>query len=354
METALAAVTCCGVGVAAFSKWKAGLVACATLAFLARPEGVLFLLALPLLPELRKPRYLVAALAGIVVVTVLRLALFGVPLPNTYYAKSGGTWRHFELGAAYCLQIVRDFPITLAAPLVLLSRSLRHEARYLLVVAAVWLVFFLRTGGDTFEYSRLWYPLVPLLVALGLVGGHELGRRFVPKWPEAFAAILATVLSIRAAMAHDIPPQATGERIVEWAATGTYLRSTYPRGTLVATVPIGAIGYYSSLPILDLVGLTDATIARSGRTVPAERLDKAWIGHERHATEYVLERKPSVIVTTMVRDQPWTTLAEARAGFWADWLLLQAIRMGQAHYHVRDAEIQPGVHLLMFEADQPR
>jgi hypothetical protein len=131
-------------------------------------------------------------------------------------------------------------------------------------------------------------------------------------------------------------------------AIGTYLRQHSPRGALVATVPIGAIGYYSSLPILDLVGLTDRTIARSGNGVPRELLTRTWIGHERNDTEYVLARKPQWIVTTMIQPEPWT-LATARAGFWADWLLLQAIKRGAAPYAVHDAEVQPGRHALMFE-----
>jgi hypothetical protein len=147
---------------------------------------------------------------------------------------------------------------------------------------------------------------------------------------------------------HAIPPQHAHERILDWIAAGTYLRSHYPRGTLVATVPIGAIGYYSSLPILDLVGLTDEVIARSGNSVPPEMLERNWIAHERHHTEYVLRRAPGVIVTTSIRDVPWT-LPEARAGFWADWSLLQEIKKGAAPYRVVSAEIQPGRYMLMFE-----
>jgi hypothetical protein len=83
--------------------------------------------------------------------------------------------------------------------------------------------------------------------------------------------------------------------------------------------------------------------------VPPELLTRRWIGHERHCTECVLARAPTLIVTTMSRDQPWQTLAEARAGFYADWLLLQEIKAGRAPYRVLDAEVLPGDHILMFE-----
>ena len=335
METALAAaaVSLCALAMALGRPWL--LVAAAIVAVLVRPEGVLFVVALPVLPALRRPRYLAVAVGAVVAITVVRYAIFGQLLPNTYYAKSGGTWGHAVLGARYILDCALDFPLAFVA-------VIAWRTRYLPVVAAAWLAFFLRSGGDTFEYSRLWLPLVPALSACALA---TLARRWLVAAP-----VLALVVGIRAAVAHHIPDQGTSPRVVEWMLAGTYLREHVPPGTLVATVPIGAIGYYSQQPILDLVGLTDRTIARSGNTVPAELLTKSWIGHERHDTAYVLARAPTLIVTTMERATPWT-LAEARAGFWADWLLLQEIKAGRAPYHVKDVELAPGDHLLMFERD---
>jgi len=351
LETATAAACCSCVGLAAMQRRQALLTAAAIASFLVRPEGVLFIVALPLLPELRRARYLAPAAAAVVVVTLTRIALFDAALPNTYYAKAGGSWRYVELGATYLLDCLRDFPLTFLAPLALLGPR-RREALYLVVVACAWALFFLRIGGDTFAYSRLWLPLVPMLTALALVGVHD-GLKARLRFAAAVPMIVALVVGGRATITHAIPPQGASSRIVEWAAVGAYLRAHYPHGTLVATVPIGAIGYYSGLPILDLVGLTDATIARAGRGVPSELLQKRWIGHERHDLEYVLEREPAVIVTTMRRDRAWS-LADAKAGFWADWLLLQEIKAGRAPYHVLDAEVMPGAHVLMFERAAPK
>ena len=338
METSTAALTVAVLGYAVVTERPRLTAVAAVLAMLARPEAVLFVIALPLLPWMRRVRLLVPVAAAVVALVVARLVIFDALAPNTYYAKSGGSLRHIAIGLAYVVDIVRDFPLTVLAITWLVDRKREHV--YLLAVAGAWLVFFLRSGGDTFAYSRLWFPLVPTLTAMGIAGA----ARYRPP----IALVLALAITVRAAIAHHIPAQHTNPRVVEWAAIGTYLRQHSPRGTLVATVPIGAIGYYSSLPILDLVGLTDRTIARSGNSVPTELLTKQWIGHERNDTEYVLARKPHWIVTTMIQPQPWT-LATARAGFWADWLLLQAIKSGAAPYVVHDAEVQPGRHVLMFE-----
>jgi hypothetical protein len=352
METATAAMVVTGLVVAAVLQRPRLLLAAAIAAVLLRPEGVLFVLALPLLPWMRRPRYLIAAASALVAITVVRIAIFGELAPNTYFAKSGGSLRHAELGLAYIGDAIADFPLAFAAPLALLIASHRRTASYLLLVTLGWLVFFLRSGGDTFAYSRLIFPLVPGLSVLALAGLAEVIHR-VGRGPiVALAAVAGCAIGVgaRAAIVHAIPPQHANERVVRWAAMGLYLRKHYPQAT-IATVPIGAIGYYSNLPILDLVGLTEPAIAKEGRSVPANLLTKQWIGHERNFVEYVLQRAPTLIVTTMERTTTWGALAETRAGFYADWLLLQEIKAGRAPYHVVDAEPVPGVHVLMFERD---
>jgi hypothetical protein len=363
METALGAAAVTAIALAALAGRRWLLIAAIGAAMLVRPECAVFALALPILPALRRPRTLAVLAGAIAAICLARYAVFGALLPNTYYAKAGGTWRHAGLGLAYLGDAIADFPLAFAAPLALLSAAgpVRRACAFLLAGSAAWLAFFVRSGGDLFEYSRLVFPLVPALYALALAGIAETARRIAartraasqnPRVAPLAAALAAAVCALaaggRAAIVHHIPPQGSSPRVIEWAALGRYLHDHF-RGATVATVPIGAIGYYSRLPILDLVGRTEPDIARAGRSVPAELLTKQWIGHERNCTECVLARAPGVIATTMHREQPWRTLDEARAGFYADWLLLQEIKAGRAPYRVRDAEVLPGDHMLLFE-----
>ncbi len=350
METALGAALITALAVAAVARRPRTLAALACAATLVRPEAALFVVALPLLPWMRRGRLLGACVGFLVACAAVRYAYFGELAPNTFYAKSGGTWTHAAIGLDYIADCARDFPLTFAAPLALfVPAPQRRGVVYLLVVAGLWLAFFLRSGGDLFAYSRLWLPLVPALTACALVGiASSLARR--PPVAVAAALAIATIVGGRAVLEHAIPAQHTAPRVVQWAAIGTYVRAHFPK-QLVATVPIGAIGYYSNNPLLDLVGLTEPAIAREGRSVPTELLTKTWIGHERNFTEYALAQEPAVIVTTEVRPEPWRDLAEARAGFYADWLLLQEIRAGRAPYHVYDAELSATEHVLMFVRD---
>lgn len=352
METALAAATVTAIALAAVTERRWLLVAAVGAGLLVRPENLVFVVALPILPALRRPKYLATAAGIVIAIGIARYAVFGTLAPNTYYAKSGGTWRHCELGLAYLADALADFPLAFGAPLALTlpAGPVRRACGFLLAGSAAWVAFFLRSGGDLFEYSRLFFPLVPMLSVLALVGIAELARRVTRRELAAAIApaVCAIVIAARAAVVHALPPQHASPRVVEWAAVGSYLRAHFPHAT-IATVPIGAIGYYSQLPIVDLVGLTEPEIARAGRSVPPELLTKQWIGHERNCTECVLARAPALIVTTMHRESAWRELSEARAGFYADWLLLQEIKAGRAPYRVLDAEVTPGDHVLMLE-----
>lgn len=356
LETSLAALVVTGAWSAADGDRPKTLATLAVIAFLVRPEALLLCAFLPVVPGARNAKTLGAVCAALFAITLTRWTIFHDLLPNTYFAKSGGTWRHASLGVAYIVDALRDFPVIALAPLALLARlgrARRAATSYALLVAGAWLAFFLRSGGDSFEYSRLAFPLVPMLTVLAMRGAYALGSRAFVARPYAAAACVAlwgVVLGGRAAYAHRIPPQHGFDNVQRWTRVGKYFAERAPHATL-ATVPVGAISYFSGLRVIDLVGLGSREIAHAGRTVPPELLVKRWIGHERHDTEWVLAQRPDYVVTTKVRAAPWRDLREAEAGFYADWLILRAMKNGSAPYHVVDAEIAPGAHCLVFARD---
>ncbi|HEY6178571.1 MAG TPA: hypothetical protein VIX73_29175, partial [Kofleriaceae bacterium] len=176
METALGAAAVTAIALAAIAERPRLLIAAIAVALLVRPESLVFAVALPILPALRRPRYLAAIAAILAAIAIARYAVFDSLAPNTYYAKAGGTWRHAELGLAYLGDSVADFPLAFASPLALLlpAGPLRRACGFFLAGAAAWLAFFLRSGGDLFEYSRLAFPLIPALYVLALAGIAEL------------------------------------------------------------------------------------------------------------------------------------------------------------------------------------
>ena len=80
-------------------------------------------------------------------------------------------------------------------------------------------------------------------------------------------------------------------------AAARALRRALPPDATIALNPVGGIPYYSTLRTLDMLGITDAHIAR---TTPPD-LGKGQAGHEKGDGRYILDRRPDVILLGNVR-----------------------------------------------------
>jgi arabinofuranosyltransferase len=147
-------------------------------AVLIRPEGLL-LSGVVFAFAFRRghPRRTLLALLGgyvafLAVLTGFRLAYFGAPLPNTFYAKVGGTLRWW--GAYYLL----TFATTTLAPMIPPALYARRD-RYLIPGACMLgstLLYVLAVGGDAFPHSRFFVPVLPVLCAYSVRGAIIAGK----------------------------------------------------------------------------------------------------------------------------------------------------------------------------------
>lgn len=344
MDAALGAAVISGVLYCAIAGRYLRLACC--VACLARPEAFVFVLALPLVKEERSARRLWPIAAFVVGIVVLRLALFGAVTPNTYAAKAGWTAQHASYGARYLLESFAAHPAVLLAPLAIGVGSSR--LRFFLVGAASWLLGVVPSGGDFYPLGRLVVPLVPALAAVGVLGAARLLRG---NWAERLGIALAC-----AAMCVDLRrgvralPEVHGfELVLHWRALGEHFRARRP-DALVAVAPSGALPYAFRGRTIDILGLNDPAIARSGASVPPERMKRAWVGHERHDLRYLLAAKPDLFVLMAWRSEPWV-LEDASGGVYAEQEIVAAIQRHEAPYHVVDLELRPGVHQLVFARD---
>ena len=76
-----------------------------------------------------------------------------------------------------------------------------------------------------------------------------------------------------------------------WKRVALELKSRVAPKTSVATSPIGALGWYSELPIVDMLGLTNDAIWRAD-----PNLDIVEKGHHRYDAEWVLSQSPDLVV----------------------------------------------------------
>ena len=261
-----------------------------------RTERFAQILALLILP---------AALLG-ALWAFFKLSFYGDLLPNTYYAKLGGT-----SDLMWGLEYLWAFSLaTLLLPMALLSplwrkppdRARTPQASNL---RALWFVLLLHTivvalvGGD-FMHFRFMVPLMPVMVILILQSlANQVGRAVLVGASLVLWGYLSPAALTEAAGIEDIstleghlhtPHQ-------DWVGVGKHLRYDLPdrSDVRIATTAAGAIPYYSKLPTLDMLGLTDAEVAHHGDLFEAQR------NHTRIAPFRLLKEQG----VNLMLGQPW-------------------------------------------------
>jgi hypothetical protein len=80
-----------------------------------------------------------------------------------------------------------------------------------------------------------------------------------------------------------------------YARLGERLSEILPPGTRIACGSTGAVGYYSDMHIIDILGLTEAHIARHGKIVASQP------GHIKTDGKHILERRPDLLLLGNIR-----------------------------------------------------
>jgi hypothetical protein len=268
-----------------------------SLACLTRPE-VLALAPLAVgwiaLAERRRPSLVpsillfLAPLALIAAHLLWRHAYYGSWLPNTYFAKADLPFDvRLRTGSRYVGRAATAFaPMLLAAGILCAFRRDRR-AIAALAVTACWASIVAGLGGDHFVLFRFLVPVLPLvLLAMALAPApHDHSR-----WH------LTTLAALAASPWLLFHPEALKSRqevqlAAMWAETGRWLGANVPANTRIAAPVVGAIPYFSQLPTIDLLGLTDFEIGRFGLIYPGGAP-----GHQRYLSSSVVSRRPALII----------------------------------------------------------
>ncbi len=325
-------------------------------AALTRPEGagvaaVLFALAWILGP--RTPEFRRSVRRGIGMFLLILLPYFGWKwwyygrlLPNTYYAKVGAGPAQVERGLQYIHAFFAYSGSWLLLPLIGLRWAGRRRAALLLgglaLALAACAIF---VGGDALPMFRFLVPLLPaffLLLSLGAAGFLERfgARRYArPALPVVLLlfAVYATRIGFTGAPYDDVARDI--QEVSAWKEVGRWLRDHAPRDATVALVPAGAIPYYSKLRAIDMLGLNDATIAH--REVSS--LGSGLPGHEKFDVDYVLSRRPDIILLGVYGLDPRPRPPEdlIRYSYEAEWRMLDSQRF-RDDYRIRLAHAPGG------------
>lgn len=285
---------------------------------LVRPEGLLFYLLAWIVLLTQGGGRRRTLLAGFGVLALIygpyiawKIHYFGSVLPNTFHAKTGPFGIMVPNGARYVWGYLLRYGYFLVIGLFLHAGARRGRARIVMpvvFVAAHWIAILL-LGGDWMPHYRLLAPTMPimlLLVSSGIGAVETAERRetaaadsttrdgtdTTERWRNPVPVVVVLLVFLAMVPGGIGYRDFLAERVTvgAFAHLGRRLRRILPPGTSIACGSTGAIGYYSGLPIIDILGLTEAHIAREGEIVATQP------GHMKTDGAYVLEREPDLLL----------------------------------------------------------
>jgi hypothetical protein len=281
---------------------------CLAAAALTRPEGVAFWTLGAVVAAWggradRLRRIATYVLPGVLILGHLawRIAYYGIPLPNTYYAKTGGGLAMWAQGL-HGLRLFVTHPahilwLTLAAAGAYAAWIRGRERRRVVVLGGavvIHLLYVVSVGDDGLRIHRFYVPvLAPLaaLAALVFLGGVT--RR--AQWLQR-VAMLAVAFTVAASTwtlhLRMLPSMKDGGLSYQRGnvGLGRLLGQRSDRDALIAVPSAGAIPFYSRLRTIDMYGLNDPHIARVPFPDAGEGRLMKW------DNAYVLSLSPDLIV----------------------------------------------------------
>ena len=277
------------------------------IAALTRPEGV-FIWGLLILAELVLGDGLrsagIMALAAILLLApfgAFKLAYYHSLFPNPFYAKTGFSWEYVSSGLEYTWLYLQQYGWygVVLIPTVLSVFALRGRWR---VVPLLWIAYTLYitlVGGDVLKVHRFFVPVMVLLAVSFAVGIGWLAKRFLRGAPTgwlAFGMVAAlavtweylpkdSIYNIRyAELGLTQKMGIEAQRLTEYDTTNFSL----------AVSTIGRVSYeLMGHRIIDLLGLTDSTIARHPEEIAGN--ESTWRERKFNAT-YLLQQNPDYIL----------------------------------------------------------
>jgi arabinofuranosyltransferase len=276
---------------------------------LTRPEGGLVFILVLLYYLLARIYHLrtiakmaVAFVLLIVPQFVFRLYYYGDILPNPFYAKTGWSAEYFQSGAAYVWLFLKQYGfygLLVLVPVVFV-RFLSRELRLALSVAVVYSLYILFIGGDVLHGHRFFITVMPLLyLSFFAAVGTAVGR-FLGGSARVRHAITAVLIIALAAGTFFVP--------LEWIKTirgveiglvdsmklqANVIRRARTDRYTIALSTIGAFGYYSDAIVIDMLGLTDRTIAKNPE--PVWGIKSTW-KERNYNIPYVMKRNPDLVL----------------------------------------------------------
>lgn len=277
-------------------------------ATLLRPEGILIGASLVVIEIVHTRRWFVfslkcvlTAVAMLLPYWVFKMTYYGSLLPNSFYAKTGfdvtQVWNGLEYAGTFFLHY-GFFGIGFLVPLIL-RRRCAARMTVLISLAAIYTLYIVLIGGDVLKVHRFFIPILGVVAILSVRAVALLTR---PLRPQLRHVLLPVVLLGMVAYTLLVPNEyvATYNQrekgfIHKMKDQAAALKAADSSRFSVALSTIGVFGYeLLEHRIIDMLGLTDSTIARHPQT-PIAGITSTW-KEGKYNSDYLLQRAPDYVL----------------------------------------------------------
>lgn len=260
----------------------------------------------------------------------------GELLPNTYFAKQGS----FSLVSAGTQYLLGWSPWVLLPTIGILYRTFRYrdglsESFFVVTFSLTMCLHLSLTGGDFMRGYRSALPMAPIILWCCLSIWRKCATQIA-----TFAVTIQIILQIGLSINIEKSPEWTS---IYGRTVGEYINKNWPDSAVVALNTAGSTAYYWEHQVIDMLGLTDKTIAQTtfDETLAQKVSDWALVpGHRRGNGAYVLDRAPDYIIigTThgSVGKRGWQPL------FIGDQQLVEDPRLKKLFTGISNAANSPG------------
>ncbi len=274
-----------------------------------RPDGAVvcgLVVLIEALVERRVPKFTLLSVVMAFVLSLplvgFKLSYYGGILPNPFYAKTSFTVDQLAVGGAYVWKFARHYAFYgigfLAAAL--FYRRLNDAARAIFWFGVGFTAYIIVIGGDVLYVHRFLLPVV-IPTAVVTIASLYLGLSFLRSSGLKYLmlGIVATVLLALTWWGPKAEVQRYNNAEKSFTAkmqfTAEQMLQTDSSNFSVAVPTIGLFGYtLLGHDIIDMVGLTDSTIARYSEP-PIPGMQTTW-KEQKHNSRYLLTRGPDYIV----------------------------------------------------------
>ena len=284
-------------------------VAILALAALTRPEGGLIFILILIYMFFQRQLiiktafyYLIAFVLLIAPQFLFRLYYYHDILPNSFYAKTGFSAEYILSGVHYVWLFLKEYALLgglFVLPLVVL-RHIKQELGPALFVVYGFSLYIMLIGGDVLHCHRFFLPIVPMLYMAFVFSLFQIGHIVFATDSKIRNLLVFSIIIITGVLTFWLPLETINNflpaekgLVNKMSHHALVLKPYFDANRRVACTTIGAFGYYSDAVVIDMLGLTDRTIARNPKGF--DRIKSTW-KERNYNIPYIMNLEPDFIV----------------------------------------------------------